>query len=171
MIDKVEIHLKNTNQKKHVPVGTSLEEIIEIFDFKMPYLIANAKVNNRIESLAYKVYHPKQVEFADITSQSAMRTYVRSLCFILTKAVNDVLPEATTYIEHAVSKGYFFYIEINGETDIVTDSQLDDIRNRMREIVEADHPFISYEDETEKVVKTRLFCLKLLTLYIRAISN
>ena len=153
MIDKVEIHLKNTNQKKHVPVGTSLEEIIEIFDFKMPYLIANAKVNNRIESLAYKVYHPKQVEFADITSQSAMRTYVRSLCFILTKAVNDVLPEATTYIEHAVSKGYFFYIEINGETDIVTDSQLDDIQNRMREIVEADHPFISYEDETEKVVK------------------
>src|SRR5690554_5411249 len=102
----------------------------------MPYLIANAKVNNRTESLAYKVYHPKQVRFADITSQSAMRTYVRSLCFILTKAVNDVLPKATTYIEHAVSKGYFFYIEVNGETDIVTDSQLDDIRKRMHEIVE-----------------------------------
>ena len=105
MTEKVEIHLINTNQRKQVPIGSSLEDIINIFDFKMPYLITNAKVNNRTESLAYKVYRPKQVEFADITSQSAMRTYVDSLCFILTKAVNDVLPKSTTYIEHAVSKG------------------------------------------------------------------
>ena len=82
-----------------------------------------------------------------------MRTYVRSLCFILAKAANDVLPEASTYIEHAVSKGYFFHIDIDGETNIVTDSQLDAIRERMHQIVKADLPFISHEEETEKVVK------------------
>lgn len=153
MIDSVEIHLKNTNIKKNVPVGTSLEEIIKIFDFEMPYPIINAKVNNRTESLAYKVYRPKLVEFVDLSSNSALRTYVRSLCFILTKAVNDVLPQATTLIEHAVSKGYFFHILEDGETDKVTNSQLDDIHNRMREIVKADHPFISHEKETEEVVK------------------
>lgn len=153
MTETVEIHLKNTGEKKQVPIASSLVDIIKIFDFKMPYLIANAKVNNRTESLAYKVYRPKLVEFVDITSQSAMRTYVRSLCFILAKAVNDVLPEAKTYIEHAVSKGYFFHIEIGGETDKVTESQLDDIRNRMHEIVKADHPFISHEEETDEVVK------------------
>ena len=153
MTDTVEIHLKNTGEKKQVPVGSTLVDIIKIFDFKMPYLIANAKVNNRTESLAYKVYRPKLVEFVDISSQSAMRTYVRSLCFILAKAVHDILPEATTYIEHAVSKGYFFHIEIDGETGKVTKSQLEDIRNRMHEIVEADYPFISHEEETEKVVK------------------
>ncbi len=153
MTDTVEIHLKNTGQKKHVPIGSSLVDIIKIFDFKMPYLIANAKVNNRTESLAYKVYRPKLVEFVDITSQSAMRTYVRSLCFILAKAVNDILPEATTYIEHAVSKGYFFHIEIDEEIGKVSDNQLDSIRTRMHEIVESDYPFISHEDETEEVVK------------------
>ena len=153
MTDTVEIHLKNTGEKKQVPIGSSLVDIIKIFDFSMPYLIANAKVNNRTESLAYKVYRPKLVEFVDISSQSAMRTYVRSLCFILTKAVNDVLPDATTYIEHAVSKGYFFHIEIDEETDKVTDSQLDDICIRMREIVKADYPFISHEEETDEVVK------------------
>ena len=153
MTDTVEIYLKNTGEKKQVPIGSTLVDIIKIFDFKMPYLIANAKVNNRTESLTYKVYRPKLVEFVDISSQSAMRTYVRSLCFILAKAVHDILPEATTYIEHAVSKGYFFHIEINGETGKVTKSQLDDIRNRMHEIVEADYPFISHEEETEKVVK------------------
>ncbi len=153
MIDTVEIHLKNTGQKKHVPVGSSLVDIIKIFDFKMPYLIANAKVNNRTESLNYKVYRPKLVEFVDISSQSGMRTYVRSLCFILAKAVNDILPHATTYIEHAVSKGYFFHIEIDGKLGKVTSSQLDEIRERMHQIVAADYPFISKEDETEKVVK------------------
>ncbi len=107
MTETVEIHLKNTGEKKQVPIASSLVDIIKIFNFEMPYLIANAKVNNRTESLAYKVYRPKLVEFVDITSQSAMRTYVRSLCFILAKAVTDVLPEAKTYIEHAVSKGYF----------------------------------------------------------------
>ena len=153
MTDTVEIHLKNTGERKHVPIASSLVEIIKIFDFKMPYLIANAKVNNRTESLNYKVYRPKLVEFVDITSQSAMRAYVRSLCFILAKAVNDILPEATTYIEHAVSKGYFFHIEIDGELGKVTPKQLDEIRERMHQIVAADYPFISKEEETEKVVK------------------
>lgn len=153
MIDKVEIHLKNTNERKDVPVGTSLEDIIKIFDFEMPYLITNAKVNNRTESLSYKVYRPKLVEFVDLTTQSAMRTYVRSLSFILTKAVNDILPNATTYIEHAVSKGYFFHIAENEEIDVVTDAQLNAICKRMREIVAANYPFISHEEETEKVVK------------------
>ena len=153
MTDTVEIHLKNTGERKQVPIASSLVDIIKIFNFKMPYLIANAKVNNRTESLAYKVYRPKLVEFVDISSQSAMRTYVRSLCFILAKAVNDVLPDAITYIEHAVSKGYFFHIEIDGETDKVTENQLDTIRKRMREIVEADYPFISHEEETAEVVK------------------
>ena len=153
MTETVEIHLKNTGEKKQVPIASSLVDIIKIFNFEMPYLIANAKVNNRTESLAYKVYRPKLVEFVDISSQSAMRTYVRSLCFILAKAVTDVLPEAKTYIEHAVSKGYFFHIEIDDETDKVSDSQLDAIRKRMHEIVEADQPFISHEEETHEVVK------------------
>src|SRR5690554_6967435 len=124
MIDTVEIHLKNTGQKKHVPVGSSLVDIIKIFDFKMPYLIANAKVNNRTESLAYKVYRPKLVEFVDISNNSGMRTYVRSLCFILAKAVNDVLPKAKTYIEHAVSRGYFFHIEIDRKSTRLNSSHV-----------------------------------------------
>ena len=150
MTDRVEIHLKNTNERKQVPVGTPLVDIIKIFDFEMPYLITNAKVNNRTESLAYKVYRPKLVEFVDISSQSGSRTYVRSLCFILAKAVDDVLPNTKIYLEHAVSKGYYF--EINGGVE-VGETELNAIKKRMREIVDADIPFIQVEEETEKVVK------------------
>ena len=79
-----------------------------------------------------------------------MRTYVRSLCFILAKAVDDVLPNTKIYLEHAVSKGYYF--EINGGVE-VGETELNAIKKRMREIVDADIPFIQVEEETEKVVK------------------
>ena len=55
MIETVKIHCLNTNEYKEVPMGSSLEELIDVFGVKMPYLIANAKVNNKTESLRYRV--------------------------------------------------------------------------------------------------------------------
>jgi len=150
MKDTVQVHCINTNEKKDVPMGSSLEELIEVFGVKMPHLIANAKVNNKTESLAYRIYRPKRIEYVDISNSSAMRTYVRSLCFILAKAVDDLFPDAQIFIEHSVSNGYYFQIDAG---QIIGKEQLDNIRNRMHEIVDADIPFESIEDETTNVVK------------------
>jgi len=149
MTDKVKVHCLNTNEQREVPVGSTLEELIEILGVQSPYLIANAKVNNKTESLAYRVYRPKMIEYVDLSDSSAMRTYVRSLCFILAKAVDDLLPNAEMYIEHAVSKGYYFQIEADLP---VGKPELDRIRERMHEIVKADIPFVQVEEETAKVV-------------------
>lgn len=150
MTDNVKVHCVNTGEQKDVPIGSSLEELIGVFGVTSPYLIANAKVNNKTESLAYRIYRPKMIEFVDLSNSSAMRTYVRSLCFILAKAVDDLLPNAVMYIEHAVARGYYFQIE----SDLpVGKPELDAIRKRMREIVEADIPFVQVEEETAKVVK------------------
>jgi uridine kinase len=54
------------------------------------------------------------------------------------------------YIEHAVSKGYYFQIE----SDLpVGKPELDAIRKRMHEIVAANIPFVQVEEETGKVVQ------------------
>jgi len=149
MTDNVKVHCVNTGEQKDVPIGSSLEELIGVFGVTSPYLIANAKVNNKTESLAYRVYRPKMVEFVDLSNSSAMRTYVRSLCFILAKAVDDLLPNALMYIEHAVARGYYFQID----SDLpVGKPELDAIRKRMQEIVAADIPFVQVEEETAKVV-------------------
>ena len=150
MNDTVKVLCRNTNEEKDVPVGTPLTELIDYFGVKMPYMIANARVNNKTESLTFRIYRPKIVEFVDLSNSSAMRTYVRSLCFILAKAVDDIMPNAKIYIEHAVSKGYYFQIESESPVGI---QELDAVRNRMREIVEADLPFVQVEEETEKVVR------------------
>ena len=153
MADTVRIHCLNTDEYKDVKVGSSLEELIEVFGVKKPYLIANAKVNNKTESLAYQVYRPRRVEYVDISNSSAMRTYVRSLCFVLAKAVDDVMPQAEVYIEHAVSRGYYFNIESDVEDIQLGDKELLTIKNRMQEIIDADIPFVQVEEEIADVVK------------------
>lgn len=146
----VKVHCLNTHTSKEVPAGVSLLELIDIFGVRMPHLIANARVNNKTEPLTYQIYRPKNVEFFDLSNSSAMRTYVRSLCFILAKAVDDVLPHAEVFIEHAMAKGYYFLIEAQKP---VSGDDLAAVRKRMWEIVEADIPFVQVEEETPKVVE------------------
>lgn len=150
MEDRVAVHCLNSGEVKQVKVGTSLEELIDVFGIKMDYTIANAKVNNKTESLSYRVYRPRRVEFVDISTQSAMRAYVRSLCFVLSKAVDDVLPKSQVFIEHAVSKGYYFTIENGGK---VGKEELIKIKQRMQEIIDENLPFVQIEEEKDDVVK------------------
>lgn len=115
----------------------------------MPYGVVSAKVNNRVEGLNFKVYHNKDVEFLDISSESGLRTYVRSLCFVLCKAVADVFPEGQILLEHPVSKGYYCNLRIGRE------ATLDDvtrIKRRMEEIIAADLPFHRIERHTEDAI-------------------
>ncbi len=150
MTDTVRIHCLNTDEYKDVKVGSTLKELIDVFGVKKPYLIANAKVNNKTESLDYQVFRPRRVEYIDISNSSGMRTYVRSLCFVLAKAVDDIMPRAEVYIEHAVSKGYYFHIESDVEAG---EKELRLIKSRMQEIIDADIPFVQVEEEIADVVK------------------
>ena len=79
MTDTVRVHCINTDEYKEVKIGSSLEELIDFFGVTSPYKIMNAKVNNKTESLAYRVYRPKTIEFVDMRNSSARRTYERSL--------------------------------------------------------------------------------------------
>ena len=146
----LQIYCKNKNLTKEFEEGSSLFEIYQGFDLKMPYGPVSARVNNKVEDLNFKVYYNKDVEFLDITSASGMRTYVRSLCFILTKAVEELYPNGTIVLEHPVSKGYFCKLCIDrtiGLDDVIR------IKQRMQEIIRADLPFIRHEKHTDEIIQ------------------
>ena len=146
----LQIYCKNKNLTKEFEEGSSLFEIYQGFDLKMPYGPVSARVNNKVEDLNFKVYYNKDVEFLDITSASGMRTYVRSLCFILTKAVEELYPNGTIVLEHPVSKGYFCKLCIDrtiGLDDVIR------IKQRMQEIIQADLPFIRHEKHTDEIIR------------------
>lgn len=125
-------------------------EIYEGFGLDLPYPVVSAKVNNRSEGLGFRVYNPKDVEFLDVRSSSGMRTYVRSLCFVLYKAARELFPQGKLYVEHPVSRGYFCNLFLGRPL------QLEDvtaIKRRMRELIARDIPFERVECPAEEAVR------------------
>lgn len=149
MENRVTIHCTNTDTYQDFPAGSSLIQIMEGFGVQSKSTIVNAKVNNKTEPLDYCVYHNKTVTFVDLTSPSGMRTYVRSLCFLLSKAVAEIFPEAQLYIEHPISLGYFCKIS---DRSTIDEKAVIAIKSKMQEYINADMRFEAVEEETDKVV-------------------
>lgn len=142
--------LQNNNLTKDFPEGSTLLDIYNGFNLSMPYGPVSAKVNNKVEGLNFKVYYNKDVEFLDITSSSGMRTYFRSLCFILVKAVEELYPQGSISLEHPVSKGYYCTLHLDrpiGLDDVTR------IKQKMQEIITEDIPFQRIECHTEQAVE------------------
>lgn len=146
----LQIYCKNNNSTREFPGGSSLLDIYNGFNLAMPYGPVSAKVNNKVESLDFRVYYNKDIEFLDITSSSGMRTYVRSLFFILVKAVEELYPQGSISLEHPISKGYFCKLHIDRTIGL---DDVQRIKQKMQEIIAADIPYTRTECHTEKVVR------------------
>ena len=146
----LQIYCKNNNSAREFPEGSSLLDIYNGFNLAMPYGPVSAKVNNKVESLDFRVYYNKDIEFLDITNSSGMRTYVRSLFFILVKAVEELYPQGSISLEHPISKGYFCKLHIDRTIGL---DDVQRIKQKMQEIIAADIPYTRAESHTEEVVR------------------
>ena len=146
----LQIYCKNNNSTREFPEGSSLLDIYNGFNLTMPYGPVSAKVNNKVESLDFRVYYNKDIEFLDITNSSGMRTYVRSLFFILVKAVEELYPQGSISLEHPISKGYFCKLHIDRTIGL---DDVQRIKQKMQEIIAADIPYTRTESHTEEVVR------------------
>ncbi len=149
MSQYITIYCKNNGEYYEVPIGSSLIDIYQIIGDILPHRPMNAYVNNRVQSLEFRCWQPKDIRFLDYTNRSGMRAYVRSLCHILSKAVHDVIPNGTLFLEHPISKGYYCYIK-NGKK--VDDELILLIKERMQQIIDADLPFIPRKVRTQDAV-------------------
>ena len=146
----LQICCKNNNISKKFPIGSSLLEIYQGFKLDLPYQVVSAKVNNRSEGLNFRVYNNKDVEFLDVRDPSGMRTYVRTLCFILYKAVRELYPQEKLLVEHPVSKGYFCKLVLDRPVEL---EDVMALKQRMQEIVAEDIPFHRTECHTAEAVR------------------
>lgn len=143
-MQKITILCQNNNIKKEYNPGVSLSEIARDMDIKLKYPILGARVNNRYRELNYEIFKSKTVYFIDYTSDVGHRMYSRSLSFVLIKAAREILPMNTLIIEHSVSNGLYCELKMqNGDTIDIED--IFRLGEKMREIIEADLPFIHKE--------------------------
>ena len=133
----VRIRCKNIGETITVPFGSTLSEAFQTAAFEMSYGPVCAHVNNKAQGMNYRFYNNKDVCFLSLHHPSGMRTYTRTLFFVLAKAIEDLYPEGQLIIGAPVSRGYYCELHIGRdvqETDVVR------ICARMQEIIDADMP-------------------------------
>jgi len=150
MADSVKIFCKNNNEYFDFEAGTTPLEIFDKVKINISSPLAGVRINNVSRALNFRIYEPKTVEFIGISDLSGMRSYVRSLCFVLSKAINDLFPGKTIYIEHPVSNGYYCDLDMGEE---ITSETVAKIKNRMSEIIASDLPFEVRSAPTKEVVE------------------
>ena len=150
----LQIRCKNNNITKSFPEGTSLLDVYKEFadDIQLPYPVVSAKVNNTSEGLKFRLFQNRDVEFMDAREGSGHRVYVRSLCFVLYKATQDVFPGSKLFIEHTISRGYYCNFK-KKNNEPLTESDVESIAARMQEIVNIDMPFRRYEATNEEAIR------------------
>jgi uridine kinase len=162
----IEVILQNHQNKKSIfPMGVSLKEISEQMNPNLEFSVLGALVNNKVREMSYRLYKPKTVRFFDITNPNGLQMYLRSLSFLLHKALQDIYPGSILHIQHSISGGK--YCEIRNLPVELNDACVASLKKRMRELVEMDMPFereevltqhaIQMYEESNLVEKTQLF--------------
>ncbi|PVZ12796.1 nucleoside kinase [Porphyromonas loveana] len=147
-MDTIRIYCNNLKRYEEFPHGVSLQQVAQHFRDELGFRPLNAQVNHLTRDLNFRLYEPSDIIFASYEDESGMRTYVRTLSFILSKAVADVLPGSKLFIEHSLSKGYYCQIK---NAHVVTPVEIERVKVRMQEIIAADIPFCPRCERTEEV--------------------
>ncbi len=153
----IEVRCVNNKQIRKFDYGMTLEELYKEFDLDMQNKPLCAIVNNKVEGLRFRVFGAKTIEFLDVTSPYGRKVYMRSVSFVLFKAIKDLFPSAKLSVEAPLSKGYFFKVSFPhsvGDALLdVTVEVVQKIKSRMSEIISEGHRFHRMEAPTSDVAK------------------
>ena len=136
------------------PIGTPLGEIIRAQQALAPLELpvqgtprpeagaatVAVMVNGRLRDLTMTLTEDAELQPVTTADSDGMRIYRRSLAFLLMTAAAEVFNGADVTIEHSASTVGGYFCEVRGHAPF-TQEDLDQIEQRMREIVEADEPF------------------------------
>lgn len=143
--------------KQGTPVSTLLSEEIK----KSKNKIIACRLNNEVKSLNHRIKTSGKIELLDLNSKDGMRIYIRGLVYIISKAINEVCPEAHMTINYQLTNAMFCTVD-NLE---ITDETIKKIDNRVKEIISQDlqieKRFMTKEEakkfyEKEKTLKGKL---------------
>lgn len=153
MNSTIDIFCVNTNSTIKTEGGSTLLDFFDKFVDKLDFRPICALVNNKVESLKFPIYAPKQVEFLSDESKFGKEVYTHTLCMVLYKAATDLFPDKTLRIELSICKGYYCRLMNHEESAFcLSMQQIDALKARMREIVEENLPLKRKEQKTAEVL-------------------
>ena len=143
---EIRIKCENTNAEILVKAGTTLKELAEQTVGDLPVLAA--LVDNKLNSLDYKIINPHNVRFIGYDHPEGRRSYVRSLCFVLQNVVRTMYPDNILAIDYALPSGLYCEIREKEHAEdgrpvaiALTDEDLSKIEAGMKGLIARDLPF------------------------------
>ncbi len=151
------IYCANDGKKHKIEAGKTLAEASRMWcpsvrddRSKKELPVIAALVDQKVKDLNFRLYNPHRVEFVTYDDPEGRRCYIRSLCFVLQKAVSELHPDKMLTIEHSLPSGLYCEIsELDSRTGtysrryFIKDEEVDALKARMSEIIAADLPFTS----------------------------
>ncbi|MFW6182338.1 MAG: nucleoside kinase [Chloroflexota bacterium] len=118
------------------PVGTTIEEFIEVTQPEAPGRIVAAVINNKLRELSHELTSDVDLVPISTAESDGVRIYRRSLSFLLIAAGYELFPDHAITIHHSMPFGGY-YCELQ-DGHLLTTEELDCLRDRMRQLVEED---------------------------------
>jgi uridine kinase len=144
-----------TGEQKHVPAGTQVRTLVPRETSNGPVLAV--RFNNKVASLQRPIMKDARLEYIDTSSRDGILIYRRSVTFLLIKAMRDLFPDLKVYINHSLNQGYYGEVYnplFSGtEPSHLAESDFVRLRERMRQIVAEDLPFVRHELTVPQAIK------------------
>lgn len=153
-MEKVRIYCKNTENYYLVNPGTTLMAFLKEINPKSELPILAAFVDNQLKELSFNIYMSHSVEFITIANPNGRRTYVRSLSFVLQKAVYDLYKDYQLVLDYTLPNGlYGEIVTISDHKNVLfCNDEIAKLKERMAEIIAADFPIIKTKMNNDEAV-------------------
>ena len=129
-------------ERRQFEEGTTYETIVREYQEKYNNRIALVTVNGKIRELFKRVKKDCEVSFFTISDAVGHKSYVRTAIMLMIRAMQDVVEEGgleKVKVEFAIGSGY--YCSVKGKVRLDQEF-IDRLNGRMRELVEADLPYV-----------------------------
>ncbi len=150
---KIKYRVQVKDEVREYTEGTTLEVVAKDFQHNYENQIVLACENYKLLELRKTLNKDCNLEFVTTGDTAGNRTYKRSMCLMLVKAIYDVCghnPDCKVKIDFSLSKGYFCTVS-GGIT--IDRNFLDAVKSRMNEIVKAALPIQKKSVRTEEAVE------------------
>ena len=133
------------------PRGARVGEFLQVVkdDFDAP--IIAAIVNNELRELTYSIEMESNCKPVTMDTADGALIYRRSLIFLLELAFADLFPNAKLTIDHSIASGGY-YCQVSGRRPLSA-GEIDQLKSRMRALVDADKPFERSEVPVKEAIE------------------
>ena len=144
------INITVGDENKNYPKGVTYLEVSKDYQKNYEHDIILASVDNKLQELNKQITEDCVVEFLTVDDPNGYRTYARGITFVMLKAAYSVIGRDNVEkiaIQFAIGDGS--YCEVEGDVTL-TQTLLDKIEKKMREIVQEDITFRKYSVNTDE---------------------